>query len=192
MSKIKICPPPAPELLPEFPKMRKSQNQLRPLCLLQGLSPRGRRPHLVFIGDACMTSTILNVLPKATISGLNPITIADFGLSARCPTLNSLFYHQNSKNSLPGVWPSCREGLHSRLLMRPCPAAHVWTSPHCPCRLAKPLQGGAKFPGVLEALLDHFGQGLVDDPINAGGNQRIERGNRRRFALQDMVHDTVH
>jgi hypothetical protein len=29
------------------------------------------------------------VLPNATITGLNPFTLADYGLSARCPTLKA-------------------------------------------------------------------------------------------------------
>ncbi|MBU1168224.1 MAG: hypothetical protein KKD44_01530, partial [Proteobacteria bacterium] len=43
--------------------------------------------------------------------------------SARCPTLKALCYHIASKDSLPGGWPSFRDGILTRSITRPCPAA---------------------------------------------------------------------
>ncbi|MBU1170547.1 MAG: hypothetical protein KKD44_13370, partial [Proteobacteria bacterium] len=41
----------------------------------------------------------------------------------RCPTLKALCYHIASKDSLPGGWPSFRDGILTRSITRPCPAA---------------------------------------------------------------------
>jgi len=57
------------------------------------------------------------------LTGLNPFNLAAFGLPARCPTLKAECYHSASKDSLPGGWPAFRGGLHTRWIMRPCPAA---------------------------------------------------------------------
>ncbi|MBU1171031.1 MAG: hypothetical protein KKD44_15845, partial [Proteobacteria bacterium] len=48
-----------------------------------------------------------------------------YGLSARCPTLKALCYHIASKDSLPGGWPSFRDGILTRSITRPCPAAQL-------------------------------------------------------------------
>jgi hypothetical protein len=94
------------------------------------LTPR-KRTFLAFSGNARVDfhSRYSVVLPVATITWLNPFTLADYGLLACCPTLKPDCYQSASKDSLPGGWPSFRGGTFTRLITRPCPAAHRWLSP---------------------------------------------------------------
>jgi hypothetical protein len=63
-----------------------------------------------------LTSVIPNcvVLPIASHTGLNPFSLAVYGLSACCPTLKAGCYHTSSKDSLPGGWPAFRGGILTR------------------------------------------------------------------------------
>jgi hypothetical protein len=54
------------------------------------------------------------VLPTRKITGLNPFNLSAYGLFARYPTLKTLCYHKASKDSLPGGWPTFRDGIHTR------------------------------------------------------------------------------
>jgi len=85
----------------------------------------GSRHHLAFNGDDCVDFHLLKnvVLPTRKITGLNPFNLSAYGLSARYPTLKTLRYHKASKDSLPGGWPTFRDGFHTRWTTRPCPAA---------------------------------------------------------------------
>ena len=85
----------------------------------------GSSHHLAFNGDDCVDFHFFNnvVLPIRRITGLNPFNLSAYGLSARYPTLKTLCYHKASKDSLPGGWPTFRNGIRTRLTTRPCPAA---------------------------------------------------------------------
>ena len=85
----------------------------------------GSSHHLAFNVDDCIDFHLLKnvVLPTRKITGLNPFSLSAYGLSARYPTLKTLCYHKASKDSLPGGWPTFRDGIHTRWTTRPCPAA---------------------------------------------------------------------
>jgi hypothetical protein len=89
-------------------------------------SPTPGSSHLLAFGvDDCFDFHLFNnvVLPTRIITGLNPFNLSAYGLSARYPTLKTLCYHKASKDSLPGGWPTFRDGIHTRWTTRPCPAA---------------------------------------------------------------------
>jgi len=89
-------------------------------------SPAPESSHLLaFSVDDCFDFHLLKnvVLPTRIITGLNPFNLSAYGLSARYPTLKTLCYHKASKDSLPGGWPTFRDGIYTRLTTRPCPAA---------------------------------------------------------------------
>jgi hypothetical protein len=85
----------------------------------------GSSHHLAIYVDDCFDFHLLKnvVLPTRKITGLNPFNLSAYGLFARYPTLKTLCYHKASKDSLPGGWPTFRDGIHTRLTTRPCPAA---------------------------------------------------------------------
>ena len=76
----------------------------------------GSSHHLAFNGDDCVDFHLLKnvVLPTRKITGLNPFNLSAYGLFARYPTLKTLCYHKASKDSLPGGWPTFRDGIHTR------------------------------------------------------------------------------
>lgn len=63
------------------------------------------------------------VLPNASLSGLNPFNHSAYGLPACCLTLKEECYHAPFKDSLPGGWLTFRDGILTRWMIRPCPAA---------------------------------------------------------------------
>jgi hypothetical protein len=85
----------------------------------------GSSQHLAFNGDDYVDFHLWKnvVLPIRRITGLNPFNLSAYGLSACYPTLKTLCYHKASKDSLPGGWPTFRDGIHTRWTTRPCPAA---------------------------------------------------------------------
>lgn len=69
------------------------------------------------------TNNTVSSFLSALLTRLNPFNLSAFGLSARCPTLKADCYQAASKDSLPGGRPAFRGGIHTRWIMRPCPAA---------------------------------------------------------------------
>jgi hypothetical protein len=67
--------------------------------------------------------TLLKIRSLVGCSRLIPFNLTAYGLSARCPTLKAVCYHTTTKDSLPDGWPTFRGGSHTRLIIRPCPAA---------------------------------------------------------------------
>ena len=76
----------------------------------------GSSHHLAFIGDDYIDFHLQKniALPTRKITGLNPFSLSVYALSARYPTLKIMCYHKDSKDLLPGGWPTFRDGSHTR------------------------------------------------------------------------------
>ena len=131
-----ICLPPSSVVQHTLDTLKEAQGLPGSRIITMSDMPWSPTPgsiyHLAFNGDNCFDFHFLNnvVLPIWNISGLNPFNLSAYGLSARYPTLKTLRYHKASKDSLPGGWPTFPGGVHTRLTIRPCPAArYVFSRP---------------------------------------------------------------
>jgi len=107
-------------------KQRASRVAAHSLCqTCHGLRPRGGDPRLAIVATNHIDFRRYKyVVPPIMVAfGAQSLQPLAYGLPARCPTLNLRGYPLRSKDSLPGGRPTFRDGIPTRLNVRPCPAA---------------------------------------------------------------------
>src|SRR4030095_10219533 len=105
---------------------RASRVAVRSRCrTCRGHRPRGCKDRLTLAAIPVVASakSTASPIPRYGLTGLNPFTLAHYGLHACCPTLKARDCSLTSKDLLPGGWLTFRGGNRTRSIWRPCPAA---------------------------------------------------------------------